>query len=311
MLIEILKIIGGLIALIFGGDLLLRSAVAASNKFKISKIVIGMTVVSFATSLPELIVSVRSATLGYPDLALGNIVGSNIANLGFVLAIILLFTRIKISNSFYKSDWPMMFIASVLLWAFIQDANISFYEGIIFLFILIVYTVYLVLVRGKKDFQDSNLTTNLSWAFIFLYCLFGSILLSFGSDILVDGSISIAYHIGVSERVIGITVVSVGTSIPELAACLVAVLKKENAISIGNLLGSNLFNIMCVLGITALINPIVVNDYRLLDFDINVMIFISILILLLVFIPKKMELHWRDGLILIFVYTIFIAKTLT
>ena len=311
MLIEILKIIGGLIALIFGGDLLLRSAVAASNKFKISKIVIGMTIVSFATSLPELIVSVRSAILGYPDLALGNIVGSNIANLGFVLAIILLFTRIKISNSFYKSDWPMMFIASVLLWVFIQDANISFYEGIIFLFILIVYTVYLVLVRGKKDFQDSNLTTNLRWAFIFLYCLFGSILLSFGSDILVDGSISIAYHIGVSERVIGITVVSVGTSIPELAACLVAVLKKENAISIGNLLGSNLFNIMCVLGITALINPIVVNDYRLLDFDINVMIFISILILLLVFIPKKMELHWRDGLILIFVYTIFITKTLT
>ena len=311
MLIEILKIIGGLIALIFGGDLLLRSAVAASNKFKISKIVIGMTIVSFATSLPELIVSVRSATLGYPDLALGNIVGSNIANLGFVLAIILLFTRIKISNSFYKSDWPMMFIASILLWTFIQDGNISFYEGIIFLFILIVYTVYLVLVRGKKDFQDSNLTTNLSWAFIFLYCLSGSILLSFGSDILVDGSISIAHHIGISERVIGITVVSVGTSIPELAACLVAVLKKENAISLGNLLGSNLFNIMCVLGITALINPIVVNDYRLLDFDINVMIFISLLILLLVFIPKKMELHWRDGLILIFVYIIFIAKTLT
>ena len=311
MLIEILKIIGGLIALIFGGDLLLRSAVAASNKFKISKIVIGMTVVSFATSLPELIVSVRSATLGYPDLALGNIVGSNIANLGFVLAIILLFTRIKISKSFYKSDWPMMFISSILLWAFIQDGNISFYEGIIFLVILIIYTVFLILVQGKKDFHDSNLKTNLSWAFIFLYCLLGSILLSFGSDILVDGSISIAYHIGVSERVIGITVVSVGTSIPELAACLVAVLKKENAISLGNLLGSNIFNIMCVLGITALINPIVVNDYRLIDFDINVMIFISILILLLVFFPKKMELHWRNGLILIFVYTIFIAKTLT
>ena len=311
MLIEILKIIGGLIALIFGGDLLLRSAVAASNKFKISKIVIGMTIVSFATSLPELIVSVRSATLGYPDLALGNIVGSNIANIGFVLAIILLFTKIKISKNFYKSDWPMMFISSILLWAFIQDGNISLYEGIIFLVILIIYAVFLILVRGKKDFQDSNLTTNLSWAFIFLYCLLGSILLSFGSDILVDGSISIAYHIGVSERVIGITVVSVGTSIPELAACLVAVLKKENAISLGNLLGSNIFNIMCVLGITALINPIVVNDYRLINFDINVMIFISILILLLVFFPKKMELHWRNGLILIFVYTIFIAKTLT
>ena len=150
MLIEILKIIGGLIALIFGGDLLLRSAVAASNKFKISKIVIGMTVVSFATSLPELIVSVRSATLGYPDLALGNIVGSNIANLGFVLAIILLFTRIKISKSFYKSDWPMMFISSILLWAFIQDGNISFYEGIIFLVILIIYTAFLILVRDAS-----------------------------------------------------------------------------------------------------------------------------------------------------------------
>ena len=200
MLIEILKIVGGLITLIFGGDLILRSAVAASNKFKIPKIVIGMTVVSFATSLPELIISIRSALEGYPDLALGNVVGSNIANLGLVLGFVLLFTRIEVSKSFYLSDWPMMFIASILLWVFIQNGSITAIEGFALVVLLVLMLVYLLRLKDKSDFIGTDdLNTLKSWPKIGLLVIFGSIFLTFGSELLVNGAVGVASQLGVSE----------------------------------------------------------------------------------------------------------------
>ena len=267
--IEVFKMIGGLIGLIVGGEWLLRAAVGTSNRFAIPKFIIGMTIVSFATSLPELIVSVRSALEGYPDLALGNVVGSNIANLGLVLGVVLLFTRIEVSKSFYQSDWPMMFIASILLWVFIQNGTITAFEGLALVILLVVMLVYLLRLKDKSDFVEDDLNTLLSWPKIGLFIVFGSAFLAFGSELLVNGAVQVASQLGVSERIIAITVVSVGTSVPELAASLVAIAKKENAISIGNLLGSNLFNILAVLGITSLIHPLTVVDNTLLDFDIR------------------------------------------
>ena len=307
---EIVKIIAGLVGLIVGGEWLLRAAVGTSNRFAIPKFIIGMTVVSFATSLPELIVSVRSALSGYPDLALGNVVGSNIANLGLVLGVVLLFTRIQVAKSFYQSDWPMMFIASILLWVFIQNGTITALEGLALVTLLILMLFYLLRRKEHADFIADDLDTLLSWPKISLFIVFGSAFLALGSDLLVNGAVNVASQLGVSERVIAITVVSVGTSVPELAASLVAVAKRENAISIGNLLGSNLFNILAVLGITALIHPLTVVDNTLLDFDIYVMIGIAALLIPLVFSPKKMEIYWRDGLILLVVYIAFIATTL-
>ena len=307
---DVFKIVAGLVGLIVGGDWLLRAAVGTSNRFAIPKFIIGMTVVSFATSLPELIVSVRSALAGYPDLALGNVVGSNIANLGLVLGVVLLFTRIQVSKSFYQSDWPMMFIASILLWVFIQNGTITAIEGLALVVLLVLMLLYLLQRRDQADFVADDLETLLSWPKILLFIGFGSAFLAFGSDLLVNGAVNVASHLGVSERVIAITVVSVGTSIPELAASLVAVAKRENAISIGNLLGSNLFNILAVLGITTLIHPLTVVDNTLLDFDIYVMIGIAALLIPLVFSPKKMEIYWRDGLILLVIYFLFIANTL-
>jgi cation:H+ antiporter len=307
---DVLKIVAGLVGLIVGGEWLLRAAVGTSNRFVIPKFIIGMTVVSFATSLPELIVSVRSALAGYPDLALGNVVGSNIANLGLVLGVVLLFTRIQVSKSFYQSDWPMMFIASILLWVFIQNGTITAFEGIALVVLLVLMLLYLLQRTDKADFVVNDLDTLLSWPKILLFILFGSAFLAFGSDLLVNGAVNVASQLGVSERVIAITVVSVGTSVPELAASLVAVAKRENAISIGNLLGSNLFNILAVLGITALIHPLTVVDNTLLDFDIYVMIGIAALLIPLVFLPKKMEIYWRDGLLLLTLYVLFIVKTL-
>ena len=308
--IEVFKIIGGLIGLIVGGEWLLRAAVGASNRFAIPKFIIGMTIVSFATSLPELIVSIRSALEGYPDLALGNVVGSNIANLGLVLGVVLLFTRIEVSKSFYQSDWPMMFIASILLWVFIQNGTITALEGLGLVILLVLMLVYLLRLKDKSDFVADDLNTLLSWPKIGLFIFFGSAFLAFGSELLVNGAVQVASQLGVSERIIAITVVSVGTSVPELAASLVAIAKKENAISIGNLLGSNLFNILAVLGITSLIHPLTVVDNTLLDFDIYVMIGIAALLIPLVFLPKRMEMYWRDGLVLLAVYVLFIATTI-
>ena len=307
---DVLKIVAGLVGLIVGGEWLLRAAVGTSNRFAIPKFIIGMTVVSFATSLPELIVSVRSALAGYPDLALGNVVGSNIANLGLVLGVVLLFTRIQVTKSFYQSDWPMMFIASILLWVFIQNGTITALEGLAFVTLLILMLFYLLRRKEHADFVADDLESLLSWPKILLLIVFGSVFLALGSDLLVNGAVNVASQLGVSERVIGITVVSVGTSVPELAASLVAIAKRENAISIGNLLGSNLFNILAVLGITALIHPLTVVDHVLLDFDIYVMIGIAALLIPLVFSPKKMQIHWRDGLILLVVYIAFIVNTL-
>ena len=307
---EIVQIIAGLVGLIVGGEWLLRAAVGTSNRFAIPKFIIGMTVVSFATSLPELIVSVRSALAGYPDLALGNVVGSNIANLGLVLGVVLLFTRIQVAKSFYLSDWPMMFIASILLWVFIQNGTITALEGFALVTLLILMLFYLLRRKEHADFIADDLDTLLSWPKISLFIVFGSAFLALGSDLLVNGAVNVASQLGVSERVIAITVVSVGTSVPELAASLVAVAKRENAISIGNLLGSNLFNILAVLGITSLIHPLTVVDNTLLDFDIYVMIGIAALLIPLVFSPKKMEIYWRDGLILLVVYIAFIATTI-
>ena len=307
---DILKIVAGLVGLIVGGEWLLRAAVGTSNRFAIPKFIIGMTVVSFATSLPELIVSVRSALAGYPDLALGNVMGSNIANLGLVLGVVLLFTRIQVSKSFYQSDWPMMFIASILLWVFIQNGTITALEGLALVTLLILMLFYLLRRKERAVFVADDLNTLLSWPKILLFIVFGSAFLALGSDLLVNGAVNAASQLGVSERVIAITVVSIGTSVPELAASLVAVAKRENAISIGNLLGSNLFNILAVLGITALIHPLTVIDNTLLDFDIYVMIGIAALLIPLVFTPKKMEIYWRDGLILLVVYVAFIAITI-
>ena len=308
--IEVFKIIGGLIGLIVGGEWLLRAAIGTSNRFAIPKFIIGMTIVSFATSLPELIVSIRSALEGYPDLALGNVVGSNIANLGLVLGVVLLFTRIEVSKSFYQSDWPMMFIASILLWVFIQNGTITAIEGLALVILLVLMLVYLLRLKDKSDFVADDLDTLLSWPKIGLFIVFGSAFLAFGSELLVNGAVQVASQLGVSERIIAITVVSVGTSVPELAASLVAIAKKENAISIGNLLGSNLFNILAVLGITSLIHPLTVVDNTLLDFDIYVMIGIAALLIPLVFLPKRMEMYWRDGLVLLAVYVLFITTTL-
>ena len=290
----------------------MKAAVALSLKLNIPKIVIGMTVVSFATSAPELIVSLKAALNGAPDLALGNVIGSNIANLGFVLGITLLFGAMEIQKSFYKTDWPVMMLASVLLYFFLAgDQVIVRYEGIILFSLLVLFLVYLL--RFQKATLEEDLPEDedaLSLFYMLFYLVIGGVGLWAGSELLVKGAKAMAEDFGVSQRIIAVTVVSVGTSIPELSASIIAVIKKEKAISLGNLIGSNIFNILAVLGITSIVTPVAVLDLGLLSNDIFWMLGISFLTLPFVFLPKRFQLNWKHGIVLLVLYGAFIYRTL-
>lgn len=286
----------------------MRAAVALSLRFSIPKIVIGMTVVSFATSAPELIVSIQSALSGHPDLALGNVVGSNIANLGLVLAVTIIISPIDVTSSFYKTDWPIMMLASLLFYFFIvMDDKLVAYEGAILFILLLVFMVYLikyqktaVLDEAPEDDEDLNVSKTVT------YLLLGGFSLWLGSETLIKGAVILAHDLGVSERIISVSIVSLGTSIPELSASIIAIINKEKAISLGNLIGSNIFNILAVMGITSMIHPVEIQDAGLLSNDIWWMFGISFLILPLVFFPRGSKLGWIDGLILLTLYSIFI-----
>ena len=312
---SIAYIILGLVLLIFGGNCLLKAAVALSLKLNIPKIIIGMTVVSFATSAPELIVSIKSALNGATGLAVGNVIGSNIANLGLVLGITVILSTIDVEKSFYKTDWPVMMIASVLLYFFIvNDRVIQSYEGMILFGMLIVFLIYLLRFQKQAvvdEMPDDDEALPLYKTVLFL--ALGGVGLWGGSELLIDGATTLAKNFGVSDAVIGVTVVSVGTSIPELAASIIAVMNKEKAISLGNLIGSNVFNILAVLGITAMITPVEVKTdaLSLINNDIYWMLAISFAILPMVFFPKKLRLNWKDGIVLLASYFVFIYLTLS
>jgi len=305
---EYIAIVVGLIFLLKGGDWLMKAAVAISLELNISRFVIGMTVVSFATSAPELIVSIQAAVSGFPDLAFGNVIGSNIANLAFVLSIIIMISPIDVGENFYKKDWPMMMASTILFYLFIAfDKELNRYEGILMVIILVMFLFYLI--KFQKNRTNDDLIENgkkLGTFSTLIYLLFGGFCLWLGSEVLVQGAVELATKLGVSERIISISVISIGTSIPELSASIIAIINKEKAISLGNLIGSNIFNILAVMGITASIMPIKPVDSGLLSNDFLWMIFISFLILPMVFFPKGKNLGRLNGIILFGLYLSFI-----
>ena len=305
-------ILVGFILLILGGNWLLKSAVSISLSLKIPKIIIGMTVVSFATSAPELIVSINSALNGYSDLALGNVIGSNIANLALVLGITLLIAGMDVQKSFFTTNWPVMMIASLLLYFFLRnDYVLSDVEGLIFVLFLVFFLVYLFRFQNQELADDLPEDEDILPVYkTFTWFTIGSLGLWGGSEMLITGATDLAITLGVSDRLIGVTVVSVGTSIPELAASIIAVLKKEKAISLGNLVGSNIFNILAVVGITSIITPINANDHVIYTNDIYWMLLVSMVLPILVLLPKKMELKRKSGIFLLVLYIAFLYQTM-
>jgi cation:H+ antiporter len=302
----------GLVTLIVGGEVLVRGAVGIAKKANISTLVIGMTVISFGTSAPELFVSIDSAMEGNPEIAIGNVVGSNIANIALVLGITVLIFPIAAGRNSKLIDWPMMMLATILFFVFSLDLVIEVWEGAILFGILLVFTF--LLIRNsrrtmKKDKQQDTGDDEVAsikdkiWVSILLL-LCGFVGLYFGAEWLVNGAVDIASSFGMEKRIIAVTVVAFGTSVPELVTSAVAAFKKETDISVGNLIGSNIFNIMAVIGITSLIKPIPVQE-AVINFDMWWVLAIAAVVLPMMLIGKKIgRIH---GALLFSTYVIYIS----
>jgi cation:H+ antiporter len=309
---SVFYVIVGLILLVIGGEFLVRSSIGLSFKLHISKMVIGMTVVSFATSAPELLVSLQAALAGSPAIAINNVIGSNIANIGLVLGITAIIGPIAVSKDFYKFNWPVMMLFSIVLYYFLwNDTVLSQLEGMLLLLGLAIFLFVLLRNARKEEVVAEEVDDALAlvgYGKIVIWLLIGGIALYFGSDLLVDGAKDIAKSMGVSEGVISITMIAIGTSVPELAASVIAAIKGEKAISLGNLIGSNIFNIASVLGFTALIKeiPIPLDEPQILSRDIFWMLGFSAILIPLVFIKKKFILSRFKGFFLFLGYGLFI-----
>ena len=300
MIFEVFFLVLGLVLLVVGSDLLLRSSVDLSLKYNVSKLVIGLTIVSFATSAPELLISVSSVLKDSSDIAISNVIGSNIANIGMVFSIALLFVTIKIKKENIKYDFPWLIIVSLLFIWFLQDSQIDRFEGIVFTSVLILFIIFSFKVRANENEDLDDLSTsNMSLSKIFIFLALSSILLYSGSELFVESSIFFANYFGVSERVIGLTMVAMGTSLPELATTLVAIYKKELDISIGNIIGSNIFNILAVIGITSMIRTLSIKSSEILSFDIYVMFAFSAVLGIFFFFPRKYKMYSIHGLFLL------------
>lgn len=307
---SILLVVSGFILLVIGGEYLVRSSVALSFKFNISKMVIGMTVVSFATSVPELLVSVQAALKGSPAIAINNVIGSNIANIGLVLGLIAMVGSIVVDKSFYKMNWPILIIFSLVLYYFLKnDSILSFLEGLILFIGLIMFVVFLIKNTREDEVSEEvdDTLAVISNFKIFIWLLIGGLALYYGSEWLVEGAKKVALSIGVSEAVIGVSLIAIGTSVPELAASIIAVVKQEKAISLGNLIGSNIFNIGSVLGLTAMIKPIPITESQILSNDIFWMLGFAFILFPMIFVKKKFEIDRLKGFLLILGYSIFMV----
>ncbi|MDA0974196.1 MAG: calcium/sodium antiporter, partial [Bacteroidetes bacterium] len=290
-----------------GGGFLVKGAVALAKRFNIPTMVIGLTIVSFGTSAPELLVSLQAALDGHPDIAIGNVIGSNIANIALVLGLTAIVLPIPVARGTIRVDEPVMIAGTLLLWYFMNDAVITRMEGAILFGMLLLYLF--VLMRGVKtkkseavlQMEEEEVHMAL-WKAVVLI-LGGCVGLVFGSDLLVKGATELALRFGVSEYVIGVTVVAFGTSVPELATSLVAAFKKELDISVGNLVGSNIFNIFSILGITAMVTPIPVNPL-VLSSDVYWLAAVTVLVYF--FSLHKMRIQRWKGFILLAAYMAYV-----
>jgi len=298
----------GLVLLLLGGDFLVKGSVALAIRMRVSMVVIGLTVVSFATSAPELIVSVYSALTGHPDMAIGNVIGSNIANISLVLGLTAIVYPLSFKKRLYQFDIPVMLSACVLFAIFLfTNALLEAWEGFVFIVLLGLLALYLIQKSRKQELLSKEVNVNsISLFKLSFYLVSGGTCLYFGSHFLVNGASGLAREIGLSERIISVSIVAFGTSVPELAASIIAALKKQKDLSIGNLIGSNIFNVLAVLGITSMVKPIAVLDESLITNDIWWMLGISVLLYPLMFLFKKDHFGRVEGLVLLMVYTIYI-----
>ena len=306
MFIGIIFLIIGSAMLFYGAEFIVKGGGQLARYFGLSPIVIGLTVVAFGTSLPELVVSMVAAIGGSSPIAIGNVVGSNIANVGLVLGISSLIFPIKINLSQIKNDLIIYIFVCLMFSAFCMNGSISRQEGLILFLSVLIYTWYSFYYSSSKnndeDVNDKN-PSNLRMLFILI--ISGITLLSFGANLFVKGAIDIARYFGISEIVIGMTIVALGTSLPELATSVIASFRKEHAISIGNIVGSNLFNLLSVIGIVSLVSPIE-SPKEILFFEIPYMIIYGLILFPIGML--KQPIHRSTAAFLLIGYLLFIYQ---
>jgi cation:H+ antiporter len=316
MALTIIFFIGGLVILILGADLLLRGATRLAAAFGISPLAIGLTIVAIGTASPEIAVSLQAAISGQGDLTLGNVLGSNIFNILFILGITAIVAPIVIAEQLIRMDAPIMLAASLLVLALALDGNLGLLDSLILLFCLIAYTIFALRqsrAESKKvqneyaeEFAQKEPRTTKNTSINILLILLGLGLLAIGSRWLVDSAVAIARALRVSELIIGLTIVAVGTSLPEVTTSVIAALKKESDIAVGNAVGSNIFNLLGVLGSGALLSPggIPVAGH-ILRFDYLVMIFVAMVSLPIFYIDNRISR--LEGFLLLAYYVSYMA----
>ena len=303
--LNILLLVVGMFFLIKGADWFVEGASKIAKAMKIPSLVIGLTLVSIGTSCPELSVSVQSAIKGMNDMSFGNVIGSNIFNTFIVIGVSSFFVPLVVSKHMFKYDIPiaMAIYVVVLLMGFVITPNIiNFWEGIILMVIMVVYTVFLIL-RSKNEPQEEEKEDDKTrkWYINVLLIAVGLAGIVFGGDIVVDNASVIAMKLGMSELLVGLTIVAIGTSLPELVTSIVAAKKGENDIAIGNAIGSCIFNIILILALSAMISPMPIQMLQL--FDVVVMLLSAVVIMVLS--AKKKEINKYSGLIMILIYVAY------
>ncbi|MDF2156005.1 calcium/sodium antiporter [Vibrio sp. CAU 1672] len=310
MLEAVALLIVGLVLLVWSADKLVFGAAALARNVGISPLVIGMTILAMGSSAPEMMVSATAALDGKTDTAVGNVLGSNIANIALILGITALIKPLSINSAVIRRELPLMIAVTVLAGILLWDSHLGFYEGS-FLFVLFAGFLFTMLQISRNeqkagdaflDEQESEIPQGVSNSQAGLWVVLGLVLLPLAADLLVDNAVFIAKYFGMSDLVIGLTIIAIGTSLPELAASLAGVLKGEDDMAVGNIIGSNVFNILAVMGIPGILNPSVISEYAMVR-DFWVMLGLSVLLVIMA-LGKSRSINRLEGGIL---FTCFLA----
>lgn len=313
MILNLLAILAGLVCLYFGATFLIKGAVSIALRAGISVLVVGLTVVAYGTSMPEMVVSTMASFKSQGDIAVGNVVGSNIFNIGLILGISALISPMRVNLNVLRFDTPVMLGVAALFWLLFADQHISRIEGVLLFLLAVSYTIFNIVQSRKEEKKSVELGIDeliqpkpqsllIDLGFIGL----GIGVLVAGSFFLVTGATALAQALGASEALIGLTIVAAGTSLPELATSLVAAVKKQSDIAIGNIVGSNIFNILAILGISGIIHPI--NAAGINTIDILVMLGFSALLIPLM--KTDVKISRREGALMIILYVAYVTYLL-
>ena len=311
----IILIIIGFILLIKGADFLVSGASSIAKKFHIPEIIIGLTVVSIGTSMPELMVSITSALEGYSDMAIGNVLGSNIANLVLILGVAAVLQPVILKKQTRLIEIPMCLAISIIFYFVCNNGqNVTRADGIILIALFLLFISYTIIMSfkgkefDKEDSKEEKSVENetLSPIKSIVYIILGIVALKFGGDFAVDNAVKVAQWFGLSEKIISVTILAIGTSLPELVTTVSAAIKKESDIAIGNILGSNIFNMLLIIGVSSIINPIVYNiSYNI---DMYIMIVALCVLFLFAYIPPKNQVSKMNGVVYLIIYAIYMIN---